>query len=62
MNGESLIYTLLLLGSAICFAIAAVTAYAPPQGQRSTNCWRCAMVPLGLLLFVLVPLLQRLID
>lgn len=48
----SIIYLLLLLGAAVCFAIAAFN-----KARTSFN-----LVALGLFLWVLVPVLQRLLG
>ncbi|MDQ3055256.1 MAG: hypothetical protein M3R66_16025 [Actinomycetota bacterium] len=48
----TVIYLLLLLASAVCFALA---AFAPGKVDK-----RVGLVPLGLLLFVLVFVIQQL--
>jgi hypothetical protein len=49
------LYLVLLLLSAVCFAVAAFTRRDTLDNGRSIS-----LVPLGLLLWVLVPLLQTL--
>ena len=52
------LYLLLYIGAALCFAIAAFSSRRASANRAS----RVAVLPLGLLLWVLVPLIQSLVS
>lgn len=56
--GLALIYLLLYLGAAVCFALATVAARRGAAGPVT----RVYLVPLGLLSWVLVPLIQTFVS
>ena len=47
------LYLILLIVSAVCFALAALFAFRPSAGAAKVN-----LIALGLLAWVLVPLIQ----
>lgn len=58
----TVIYLLLLLGAAICFGVAAFAGHVASSHDTGSARARVNFVALGLLLWVLVPLIETLVN